>query len=487
MRDLSESNGTRRNNNNECGQEEDVKREILERESITSMANDIQYAENAGNALEGGDLNGKEVKEDLESNVKVFNGASEKNGGDELDHGERQEEATSRTHELPLDSQNNNGIIDLQAQYPEKVDNLQSRSEDFADLEDSNPQQPLPTNTNCRHHAFKDGEEDSVQAPSVPLTAICHRNGIESAKEAINGQEISEIKENGINSELSTVDDQTVLATKIEPKTVHAKLENGKETSAHVESRNGSKRSRKDVVSMTFEERKQLIIEASNATPKKAKPAKSRRSILQIQNRNRGQLVSNKKGMYETKDSEPSVPKSINNRRFRFLQRKTKGPETTDDVRRVLPKVHEEINSDLTSDCQHQELSSSLSTPNIHLASITNTTEVPVVDSPKTQPFLSLPRKLVGLRRQLPKTPEEININSEANSRGSRNLTMSKSVPNLCEVDDDTGEESSGKESISSGGRKGRSPINLSPFRFKLRKKSGSYDLHKMQTKNDKE
>ena len=105
---------------------------------------------------------------------------------------------------------------------------------------------------------------------------------------------------------------------------------------------------RKEVVSLSLEERKQLILEAAVTKPK-SKPAKDRRSILQIQNRNDGKLVKNKKEAFEkpnvtrlTATSNGSEDKSSKRRHFRFHGRRKKSFESSNEQLEVVPEDHEE-------------------------------------------------------------------------------------------------------------------------------------------------
>ena len=103
---------------------------------------------------------------------------------------------------------------------------------------------------------------------------------------------------------------------------------------------------RKEVVSLSLEERKQQILDATVSKPK-AKPADKRRSILQIKSRSDGNLVKNKKEAFEKPKvahatSDSSVTKSSKQRHFRLRGRRKKSFELSSTSLEVLAEDHEE-------------------------------------------------------------------------------------------------------------------------------------------------
>ena len=104
---------------------------------------------------------------------------------------------------------------------------------------------------------------------------------------------------------------------------------------------------RKEVVSLSLEERKQQILDAAVSKPKSSKPADKRRSILQIKSRSDGNLVKNKKEAFEKPKvahttSDSSVAKSSKQRHFRFRGRRKKSFELSSEPLEVLAEDHEE-------------------------------------------------------------------------------------------------------------------------------------------------
>lgn len=104
---------------------------------------------------------------------------------------------------------------------------------------------------------------------------------------------------------------------------------------------------KKEVVPLSLEERKQLILDAAVTKPK-SKPADKRRSILQIKNRSDGNLVKNKKEAFEKPKvahttSDGSVAKTTKQRHFRFRGRKKKSFELSSEPLEVVTEDHEEV------------------------------------------------------------------------------------------------------------------------------------------------
>ena len=103
---------------------------------------------------------------------------------------------------------------------------------------------------------------------------------------------------------------------------------------------------RKEVVSLSLEERKQQILDSAVSKPK-SKPADKRRSILQIKSRSDGNLVKNKKEAFEKPKvahtiSDSSVAKSSKQRHFRFRGRRKKSFELSSEPLEVLAEDQEE-------------------------------------------------------------------------------------------------------------------------------------------------
>ena len=104
---------------------------------------------------------------------------------------------------------------------------------------------------------------------------------------------------------------------------------------------------RKEVVSLSLDERKQQILEAA-VTKSKSKPADKRRSILQIKSRNDGNLVKNKKEAFEKPDvtrttSNGSVDKHHRkHRHFRFHGRRKRSFELSNEQLEVVLEDCEE-------------------------------------------------------------------------------------------------------------------------------------------------
>lgn len=163
---------------------------------------------------------------------------------------------------------------------------------------------------------------DSVLQDSEPLKLV-------EQKESI--KEISRKSEN-------------VVLENIDPQTTSRKmtlLDIGKQQSQQ------RLQARKEVVSLSLEERKQQILEAA-VTKSKSKPADKRRSILQIKSRNDGNLVKNKKEAFEKPDvtrttSNGSVDKHHKkHRHFRFHGRRKRSFELSNEQLEVVLEDCEE-------------------------------------------------------------------------------------------------------------------------------------------------
>ena len=171
---------------------------------------------------------------------------------------------------------------------------------------------------------------------------------------------------------------------------------------------------RKEEVTRSLEERKQLILEAAVSQPK-SKPANKRRSILQIKNRNDGNLVKNKKETFEkpnmthtaTKGSEDKSPKR---RHFRFNHRRKKSFEVSNEQLDVVPEDNE---------AEFDE-----------------------------------------------------NTNGIIPTKTAQDARLHNGIPAEPKTDGEKLENNVGKE-------KNRSPIKISPFQLRFTKRKGSYDLEK--------
>lgn len=171
---------------------------------------------------------------------------------------------------------------------------------------------------------------------------------------------------------------------------------------------------RKEEVSLSLQERKQLILEAAVSQPR-SKPANKRRSILQIKNRNDGNLVKNKKETFEkpnvthtaSKDSEDKSPKR---RHFRFHHRRKKSFEVSNEQLDVVPEDNEA-------------------------------------------------------------EPDE-NTNGIIPTKTAQDARLHNGITAEPKTDSEKLENNGGKE-------KNRSPIKISPFQLRFTKRKGSYDLEK--------
>ena len=167
-------------------------------------------------------------------------------------------------------------------------------------------------------------------------------------------------------------------------------------------------------VSLSLEERKLLILEAAVSQPR-SKPANKRRSILQIKNRNDGNLVKNKKETFEkpnvthtaSKDSEDKSPKR---RHFRFHHWRKKSFEVSNEQLDVVPEDNEA-------------------------------------------------------------EPDE-NTNGIIPTKTAQDARLHNGITAEPKTDSEKLENNVGKE-------KNRSPIKISPFQLRFTKRKGSYDLEK--------
>lgn len=137
---------------------------------------------------------------------------------------------------------------------------------------------------------------------------------------------------------------ENVVVENTEPQTTSRKmtlLDIGKQQSQQ------RLQARKEVVSLSLEERKQQILEAA-VTKSKSKPADKRRSILQIKSRNDGNLVKNKKEAFEKHDvtrttSSGSVDKHHRkHRHFRFHGRRKRSFELSNEQLEIVQEDCEE-------------------------------------------------------------------------------------------------------------------------------------------------
>lgn len=107
---------------------------------------------------------------------------------------------------------------------------------------------------------------------------------------------------------------------------------------------------RKEAVSLSLEKRKQLMRDASVTKPK-SKPADKRRSILQINSRNDGNLVKTKKQAFERSKEVQSASgssdvKTSKQRHFRLLRRRRKSFELPTEPLGVLAEDQEEVSEE---------------------------------------------------------------------------------------------------------------------------------------------
>ena len=207
---------------------------------------------------------------------------------------------------------------------------------------------------------------------------------------------------------------ENVVVENTEPQTTSRKmtlLDIGKQQSQQ------RLQARKEVVSLSLEERKQQILEAA-VTKSKSKPADKRRSILQIKSRNDGNLVKNKKEAFEKHDvtrttSSGSLDKHHRkHRHFRFHGRRKRSFELSNEQLEVLQE-----------DCEEEGQS---------------TSKNGIVPSKQDQ-------------------DTRLGNGVSAESKIAMSENIEKSVEN----------------------EKSHSPVKISPFQLRFVKRRGSYDLEK--------
>lgn len=151
------------------------------------------------------------------------------------------------------------------------------------------------------------------------------------------------VEQKGSMKEISRKSENVVVEN-TEPQTTSRKmtlLDIGKQQSQQ------RLQARKEVVSLSLEERKQQILEAA-VTKSKSKPADKRRSILQIKSRNDGNLVKNKKEAFEKHDvtrttSSDSIDKHHRkHRHFRFHGRRKRSFELSNEQLEIVQEDCEE-------------------------------------------------------------------------------------------------------------------------------------------------
>lgn len=149
------------------------------------------------------------------------------------------------------------------------------------------------------------------------------------------------VKENGTSNEIDNRPTESYSQTAQSDGRKMTLLDIGKQ-----QSRERLARKNGPVTQLTLEERKQLILGSVDSTPK-AKPASKRRSILQIKNRNEGNLVKNKKDVFENAThtsaavTNSSLGKSEKRRYFRFHGREKKSFEFSHDHLGAVPEDNE--------------------------------------------------------------------------------------------------------------------------------------------------
>lgn len=215
---------------------------------------------------------------------------------------------------------------------------------------------------------------------------------------------------------------ENVVLENIEPQTTSRKmtlLDIGKQQSQQ------RLQARKEVVSLSLEERKQQILEAA-VTKSKSKPADKRRSILQIKSRNDGNLVKNKKEAFEKHDvtrttSSGSIDKHHRkHRHFRFHGRRKRSFELSNEQLEVLQE-----------DCEEEGQSTSKN----------------------------------GLVPSKQDQDTRLGNGVSAESKIAMSENIEKSVEN----------------------EKSHSPVKISPFQLRFVKRRGSYDLEKRANRDSLE
>lgn len=221
------------------------------------------------------------------------------------------------------------------------------------------------------------------------------------------------VEQKGSMKEISRKSENVVVEN-TEPQTASRKmtlLDIGKQQSQQ------RLQARKEVVSLSLEERKQQILEAA-VTKSKSKPADKRRSILQIKSRNDGNLVKNKKEAFEKHDvtrttSSGSLDKHHRkHRHFRFHGRRKRSFELSNEQLEVLQE-----------DCEEEGQS---------------TSKNGIVPSKQDQ-------------------DTRLGNGVSAESKIAMSENIEKSVEN----------------------EKSHSPVKISPFQLRFVKRRGSYDLEK--------
>lgn len=213
---------------------------------------------------------------------------------------------------------------EIQSHYSESENDAQGNSVDDntkeTDKQDGVPRVKQWFPSDSEFHVGKDGEE-----PSAARQEGCH-DEVDSRITESSNPVITE----GAKSEYTQTDSQSRKMTL---------LDIGKQQSKE-------RVKRKEVVSLSLEERKQQILDAAGSKPK-AKPADKRRSILQIKSRSDGKLVKNKKEAFEKSKeahttSDSSVAKSSKQRHFRLRGRRKKSFELSSEPLEVLAEDQEE-------------------------------------------------------------------------------------------------------------------------------------------------
>lgn len=229
------------------------------------------------------------------------------------------------------------------------------------------------------------------------------------------------VEQKGSMKEISRKSENVVVEN-TEPQTTSRKmtlLDIGKQQSQQ------RLQARKEVVSLSLEERKQQILEAA-VTKSKSKPADKRRSILQIKSRNDGNLVKNKKEAFEKHDvtrttSSDSIDKHHRkHRHFRFHGRRKRSFELSNEQLEIVQE-----------DCEEEGQSTSKN----------------------------------GLVPSKQDQDTRLGNGVSAESKIAMSENIEKSVEN----------------------EKSHSPVKISPFQLRFVKRRGSYDLEKRANRDSLE
>lgn len=229
------------------------------------------------------------------------------------------------------------------------------------------------------------------------------------------------VEQKGSMKEISRKSENVVVEN-TEPQTTSRKmtlLDIGKQQSQQ------RLQARKEVVSLSLEERKQQILEAA-VTKSKSKPADKRRSILQIKSRNDGNLVKNKKEAFEKHDvtgttSSGSIDKHHRkHRHFRFHGRRKRSFELSNEQLEIVQE-----------DCEEEGQSTSKN----------------------------------GLVPSKQDQDTRLGNGISAESKIAMSENIEKSVEN----------------------EKSHSPVKISPFQLRFVKRRGSYDLEKRANRDSLE